>query len=178
MVVCAVDMEVGRAVGCVHDVTPACVAYALARVVPPEYDRLGAHSGGGKGRAEAPAKEKACGVGGNLYACADVADDRGGLEEGDAMASVREGVRGGEAAETAADDDDVNGKGRLSTAVERRDGVNGDGVGGGCGGNIGGVGLWFHGDKGKRMDECGVAGKMWGLIRGAITVGGLQLAAG
>ena len=178
MVVCAVDMEVGRAVGCVHDVTPACVAYALARVVPSEYDRLGAHGGGGKGRAKAPAEEEACCVGGDLDACADVADDRGGLEEGDVMAGVREGVRGGEATEATADDDDVEGKSRLSAAVERRDGVNGDGVGGGCGGNIGGVGLWFHGDKGKRMDECGVAGKMWGLIRGAITVGGLQLAAG
>ena len=143
VVVCAVDVVVLRAVLVRHARAPAGVAHARTGVVPAKDDRGGLDGDGGQSGPEAPAVQEACGVGGDLDAGADVAEDGGGLEEGDAVAGVREGVGCCEAAEACADDYDVEAERCAVAPVELRDFLKGD---------VGGEGLcwWVVLHVGKR----------------------------
>ena len=126
VVVRAVDVVVRRPVVLGHARAPARVPDARARIVAAEDDRRGFHGERCERRAEPPAVQDARRVGRDLDAGADVAEDRGGLEQRDAVAGVRERVGRGEAAEACADDDDVEAERGAAAVVEWRDLLEGN----------------------------------------------------
>jgi hypothetical protein len=129
VVVRAMNVVVRRAVLVRHARAPARVADARTGIVPAKDDRCGLDCDGRQSGPEPPAVQEARGVGGDLYAGADVAEDGCGLEEGDAVAGVREGVGCCEATEACADDYDVETECGAVASIERWDFLEGD-VGG------------------------------------------------
>ena len=117
VVVGAMDVVVRRAVIAGHARAPARVPHARARVVPAKDDRGGLDAVRTQRGAETPAEEQARRVGRDLDTRADVAELARGLEQRDAVPCVRERVRRREAADSCADDDDVQAQGGAATTV-------------------------------------------------------------
>jgi hypothetical protein len=75
---------------------------------------------------ETPSDQETADVWADLDASANLADSGGALEDGDGVACFCETVGGREAAEAAADDDDVDGKGGATTLEEVGGRAHGD----------------------------------------------------
>ena len=149
MQVRAVHVVVRRAILLRH-VHQWGVPDALARAVPPQDDRLGAHGDRVERGARAPPSQQARRVGREVDARADLPDGGRGFEERHLVPGLAEAVRGCEPAHAATDNEDVELVGRFSAIVEG--GVDGDAFGVRCGvGRRQGMGVAWCRGHGERV---------------------------
>jgi hypothetical protein len=106
-----------RAIIFIHRLAPLCPGDGFSGGPSSEGERFWFDGDLFKFVAETPSDQETADVWADLNASANLADGGCALEDGDGVACFCETVSGGEAAEAAADDDDVDRKG-CATSLE------------------------------------------------------------